>query len=238
MGRLWGALKNSIRATIEERPAVVETSPRRGRMACTFATAAASLAVVFFGLWALTSRQLDEADQIAAVYEAVDAVVVDLETANGPARFVNSPILAQGVFNGARLAEVAADEIYELWLIGGDNAMDPAGTVSPGDDGVLVENVAPGLTLAMTVELAPGVDAPLTTPCSRPSSELALRTATNPRRAALRIGGEWPPRPRRTQATPAAGWPRSAGSWPVPVPSPSPTSLRPPPGPFGPPSST
>ena len=93
------------------------------------------------------------------MYEAPDAVVVAIESPNGPARFVFSASLGEGVFNGGSLAQVPDTELYELWLIGGDS-VEPAVTLEAGESAVLVEGVSSGLTLAMTVESAPGVDLP------------------------------------------------------------------------------
>ncbi len=157
------AVMNAVDAESAGSGVVVNMRPRRSGLAWTLTAAAAVIAVVFFGLWSVTSGQLDEANQIAAVYEAPDTVVVNVDTPNGPARFVYSPSLGQGVFNGASLSEVGEEELYELWLIDGET-VEPAGTLQAGDSSVLVEGVTSGATLAMTVELAPGVDAPTSDP--------------------------------------------------------------------------
>lgn len=160
-------VKEAVMAAIAEEDApvaeVIDIDRRRTRLAWTIATAAAVVALVFVGMWSITSGQLTEANRIAAIHEAPDSVVVELETSNGPARFVYSETLGQGVFNGTRLSEVDEGHLYELWLIGAD-AVEPAGTLDPGESGVLVNGVEAGLTLAMTVEEAPGADAPTTEP--------------------------------------------------------------------------
>jgi Anti-sigma-K factor rskA/Putative zinc-finger len=141
---------------------VTRLEPRR-RVGWMIPAAAAVIAIVFAGLWAFTNAQLDEANLVAAVYEAPDATVVQIQTNEGPARFTYSPSLSRGVFNGSELSDLADSDVYQLWLI--DQAGPrSAGTLQPGDPDVLVEAVSPGLTLAMTVEPEPGGDVPSTEP--------------------------------------------------------------------------
>lgn len=145
------------------RPEREVTRPRRAPRTSVggfVAAAAAAIALVFIGLWAMSDDS--EAELVAAVLEAPDATVVDLDTVHGPARFVYSPSLEAGVFNGGQLEPVGPDEVYQLWLI--DDAPESAGTFEPGDSEVLVRAVQPGLTLAMTIENQPGVEAPTTDP--------------------------------------------------------------------------
>lgn len=158
-------LKDRVLAAVApaDRPATVTRLERRRHLGWVIPAAAALIAIVFAGLWAFTDAQLDQANRIAAVYEAPDATVVELETDNGSARFTFSPSLGQGVFNGGGLAEVPDSDIYQLWLID-DSGPRSAGTLVPGESGVLVDSVTPGLTLAMTVEPAPGGDEPTTEP--------------------------------------------------------------------------
>ena len=124
---------------------------------------AAVVAIVFAGLWIVSNSRLEQADLVAAVYEAPDALFIELETANGDARFVYSPSLQRGVFNGSELGAVGAGELYQLWLIDGGPPVS-AGTLEPGVGDVVVESVVPGVMLAMTVEEAPGSDAPTSDP--------------------------------------------------------------------------
>jgi hypothetical protein len=158
-------IKGKVMAAIDRPEAsnVVELAPRRARLAWTIATAAAAVALVFFGLWTVANNQLSAAEQVAAVYEAPDAVVVELESTQGPVRFVYSERLGDGVLNGGQLVELDTNDVYELWLIGSDGAV-PAGTLVSGETAVLVDGISPGLVLAMTVEPAPGVDAPTSDP--------------------------------------------------------------------------
>lgn len=160
------SIKQAVMAAIEtagSSEVVQLDSRRRGRLAWTIATAAAVVAVVFFGLWAVTNNQLSQADQIAAVYEAPDAQVIELDSTHGPVRFVYSESLGDGVLNGGRLVELDADDVYEVWLIGSEGPL-AAGTLDAGEKSVLVDGISPGLVLAMTVERAPGVDAPTSDP--------------------------------------------------------------------------
>lgn len=138
-------------------------SRRRSRLAWAVASAAAVVALVFFGLWTVASNQLSQADQITAVYEAPDAQLMQLDSSFGPVRFIYSPGLGKGVLNGASLDDLDQADLYEIWLIG-DDAPVPSGTLVGGDSAVLVEGVEPGLILALTVEPAPGSDAPTSDP--------------------------------------------------------------------------
>ncbi|MGH3650589.1 MAG: anti-sigma factor [Acidimicrobiia bacterium] len=150
-------------AISDERTATVTSLRPRRNVPWLVAGAAAAVALVFFGLWMTTISRLDDANRVAAVYEASDATVVEVDTANGPARFVYSPSLERGVFNGGALADLSESDVYQLWLIGSNGPVS-AGTLMSGETNVLVETTEPGLTLAMTIEPSPGVDAPTTEP--------------------------------------------------------------------------
>ena len=99
---------------------------------------------------------------ILAVLDAPDAVEVDLDSTVGGARFVYSESLGQGVFTGADLDLPQEDRVYELWLIDeeGPTAAGAFRPESPEEATVLVEGIAPGLTLAMTEEPEAGLDEP------------------------------------------------------------------------------
>jgi Anti-sigma-K factor rskA, C-terminal/Putative zinc-finger len=155
-------LKDAVFEAIDqtERPGnapVVLAERRRSSLGWVVASAAAVVALVFFGLWTVTHNQLGEAQRIAAVYEAPDATVVNVSSDQGPARLVWSPSMETGVFNGGSLADVGDNQVYELWLIS-DDGVSGAGTLDAGDSAVLVEAVQTGQTFAMTIEQAPGVD--------------------------------------------------------------------------------
>lgn len=152
-------VKASVMDAIAQSPPPVVRLPRRLAGGWLAAAAAAAVAIVFAGLWMASNSRLDEAELIASVYEAPDASVVDLSTTQGPVRFVYSPSLQRGVFNGGSLRNVGEADLYQLWLID-EQGPASAGTFQPGDTDVLVDGARPGLILAMTVETSPGVEAP------------------------------------------------------------------------------
>jgi hypothetical protein len=157
-------VKRAVMEAIEEpTEPVIELEPKRSTVWLAATAVAAVIALVFAGLWAFSNNQLQQADLVAAVYEAPDATSVEIETSSGPARFTYSPSLQRGVFNGGQLADVGEEELYQLWLIG-DGGPVSAGTLNAGEQDVVVESVQPGLVLAMTVEAEPGADAPTTDP--------------------------------------------------------------------------
>lgn len=148
-----------LEATAPVTAPVISIPRRRPALAWAAAGVAAALALVFLGLWSVTNARLGAVDRVAAVYEAPDTVVMQLETETGPARFAYSASLGRGVFNGGALDTTAGTEVYQLWLIGGDGP-ESAGTLQAGDSDVLVQSIRPGVTLAMTIEPSPGVDSP------------------------------------------------------------------------------
>lgn len=121
--------------------------------------AAAVLAVVFAALLLVVNQRLDRAETIAAIYGAQDSISISLDTPAGPAEFTFSQDLGAGVFVERGLAEPVGDRVYELWLVG-DSGPLPAGTFRPGEEEVIVTDLAPGLVLAMTEEPAGGSDQP------------------------------------------------------------------------------
>lgn len=154
-------IKTAVMDAIVDSPSgVARLDKRRPQPWLVAVTAAAALmALVFAGLWMASSNRLAEAELIASVYEAPDATFLDFETSRGSARFVFSPALDRGVFNGDRLVELDEADIYQLWLIDSEGPMS-AGTLEPGDTQIVVEEIPQGATLAMTVEMAPGADSP------------------------------------------------------------------------------
>jgi hypothetical protein len=158
------SVKGAVMKAIEEPVApVIELQPKRSAAWLGATAVAAAIALVFAGLWAVSNNQLEQADLVAAVYEAPDATSIEIETSAGPARFTYSPSLQRGVFNGGQLGEVGEEELYQLWLIGDEGPVS-AGTLEAGESDVVVESVEPGLVLAMTIETVPGVNAPTTDP--------------------------------------------------------------------------
>lgn len=148
--------KVALPGAAASRPDVFRLRSRRWGWA--FA-AAATLAVVFAGLLVILDARLDQAEKIAAVYEAGDAVSIMLDSDVGPAEFTYSAELGLGVLVDRGLVEPEGDRVYELWLVD-DSGPSPAGIFRPGGDRVIVSDVAPGLVLAMTEEPAGGSDLP------------------------------------------------------------------------------
>jgi anti-sigma-K factor RskA len=106
--------------------------------------------------------------QIAAVGLGAMAAVLIVVMAIGlegdgiDARFTYSFSEGAGVFVTDSLPDVTPARTYELWLIDGDGPS-PAGLFVPGSDGladVLVENVAAGQSIGVTVEPAGGSETP------------------------------------------------------------------------------
>lgn len=132
----------------------------RSGLAWTFAAAAAAVALVFVGLWALTSSRLSDAERVTAVVEATDAGFIELSGTQGTAKFVYSLSLGEGVFAGGSLASPPDEQVYQLWLVE-DSGPIPSSTFRPEGSGtVLVEGVSPGQTIAMTIEPEGGSDEP------------------------------------------------------------------------------
>lgn len=138
---------------------VIEPTRMRWRWDWAFA-AAAVLAIFFAGLFVIVSNQLDEAETLAAVLEAEDAVTVEFESSVGTAVFVYSENLGRGVFVERTLRDPGGDRVYELWLVGEEGPA-PAGIFRPeSEQTVLVEGIQQGLVFAMTEEPAGGSDQP------------------------------------------------------------------------------
>jgi anti-sigma factor RsiW len=172
------ALRERILADVRAEPPqnVIPLEPRRRRVAPVLGAVAAVAAVVALavGLWASDlSSELDETraaleDQqtTAQILADPDARSVALQAGNG--RLVVDPDgRAVLVLDGLRAAP--AGKTYEMWIApGGDiGSANPAGLFE-GGDGTAVERVdgtvAPGDVVAVTIEVAGGVDAPTTQP--------------------------------------------------------------------------
>lgn len=122
--------------------------------------AAAALAVVFAGLFVTVTNQLDRAETIAAILEAEDRVSIEFDAVVGDAEFVYSESLGVGVFLDRSLRSPTGDRVYELWLVDETGPV-PAGVFRPeSQELVLVQDIRPGVTLAMTEEPAGGSDLP------------------------------------------------------------------------------
>ena len=156
-------LKERVMTAIAtDQPAEVISldSRRRKPLGWALVAVAASVLVVSVGL--LASNLGGQDGDISAVLAAPDAVEVELDSTVGGARLVYSESLGQGVFTGADLDLPEEDRVYELWLIdeAGPTAAGAFRPESPEEATVLVEGIAPGLTLAMTEEPEAGLPQP------------------------------------------------------------------------------
>lgn len=113
-----------------------------------------------------TARALDA--EIAAVLSAADARTASAATtAGGTATAIASLAESKVVFTSSGLPALAAERVYELWLIG-DRGARPAGLLDLAPDGDSVPLLAPGLRagdlVGITIEPAGGSESPTTTP--------------------------------------------------------------------------
>lgn len=111
----------------------------------------------------------DPDDQIAELIAAPDARSIDLAApAGASARVVWSEQHGQGVFLTDGLQAAPHDHAYALWVIEPDSAPALVGMFQPDDQGhashTITDRVPEGLTVAVTVEVEDGVDAPTTDP--------------------------------------------------------------------------
>ena len=110
-------------------------------------------AAVGLGAWGVSlNQQLAERDAaLRAVASADTAYAVSGSAGSG--WVIESD--GQAIFLAESLAELPADQIYELWLIGPDDAPVAVGTIPEGDDVAVVTLERPlddATTFAVTVE--------------------------------------------------------------------------------------
>ena len=137
----------------------IGSAQRRPNPAWLLAAGAAALALVFGGLWANAAGRLSHAEAVAAVYQAADAVPTVLSGSEGRGRFTYSTTLGRGVFTTDDLDPAPEGSEYELWLIAGDQAPRSAGLFHAGS-ATIIDDVAPGLVLAVTIEPVGGSPEP------------------------------------------------------------------------------
>jgi len=172
------ALRDRILADVRAEPPqnVIPLESRRRRAAPVLGAVAAVAAVVALvvGLWASDlSSQLDETRaalerQQAAIQTLVDSEAQDVALQTGEGRLVvDSEGFAVLVIGG--LPEAPAGKTYEMWIApGGDiGSASPAGLFAGGDE-IAIEpvegTVEPGDVVAVTIEVAGGVDVPTSQP--------------------------------------------------------------------------
>lgn len=172
-----GDLRRRLMATIAETPQAhrittppdpiaADARPRWWQITGPVAAvAAAALAVaVGLGVWGVAlNGQLGERD--AALRAVAGADVIHAVSGSAGAGWVLETS-GQAMFMAEDLANLPADQLYELWLIGADGVPTAVGTVTD-TDGVIVVMLERALgdaaTFAVTVE-AERVDEPTTEP--------------------------------------------------------------------------
>ncbi len=142
------------------------------RLAATVAVALAVTAIVLGVHVSAMQGRLSAAQQrdsaIAAVIGAHDATTLTAQVrTGGTATVVMSHRARTLVFIGSDLARLPASKAYELWLMGPAGAT-PAGMLSPAHHGmtgpVVVNRLAPGDRLGLTVEPSAGTGQPTSPP--------------------------------------------------------------------------
>jgi anti-sigma-K factor RskA len=128
------------------------------------AAAALILAVVAVG--SLTGDD-DGGIQVADVVADGDAVTIGFGGQEPGFRLVHSPNHNAVALVGDAIPELAADQVYELWIVR-DDTPEPMEIFTPDDDGaveVLIPDMAPppGASFAITIEPPGGSDRPTST---------------------------------------------------------------------------
>jgi anti-sigma-K factor RskA len=162
------------------RPSVTPRDRRQYGLSWALGIAAV-LAIALLGAWNLTLQsQLTDAQayerQVAAVLDAAsrqDALtaVMRSDVADGPAGL--AVVTSDGAMRIAMrdLAPTTGTEVYEAWVIAGDQPPVPLGGFQVGSNGVGYLEAAglptdPGIVLALTREPQRGATAPSSTPVS------------------------------------------------------------------------
>jgi len=126
--------------------------------------AVALAAVVGIGSWNISlNQQLGDRDAALRAVASADAIFAAQGTA-GAGWVIESG--EQAIFMAEDLLDLPADQLYQLWLIDGDNAPVAVGTVSDTDGVALVtleRDLGSATTFAITVE-SERVDAPTSEP--------------------------------------------------------------------------
>ncbi len=175
------AVETATTTTPATEPATVtELRPRSNRLSWALGIAAV-LAIALLGGWnLLLQTRLNDAEryqqQVAAVVDAATSpgaltAVMTSESADGPSGF--AAVTSDGVGRIAMrdLDPTSGDEVYEGWVIVGENAPVALGGFTVGADGFgyLEADGLPtdgGIVLALTREPGPGATAPSSAPVS------------------------------------------------------------------------
>ena len=145
----------------DERPNVVPLRRRVATPVLASAAAVAAVVAVALGIWSLgISRDLDDANSVLAVLSDPNASVH--ETAGGEANLVVTPT-GRAALVVRMLAPAPAGKDYEIWVIE-DGVPQRAGLFQQPGVTMLSRKVAPGQTVAVTLEPDGGVDAPTSDP--------------------------------------------------------------------------
>ncbi len=159
---------SEVAATPQDRDVVALAARRRSGLPTRILTSVAAVVLVLAGI-ALGVTLLGDDTTAADVLAAADLVNVELSATpdyeGGPvqATVSFSPGEAAAVVTFAGLEDVDDSLTYELWVIAAGEPR-PAGLFRPGGDGraqeLVDEEVAPGVTIAVTIEPAGGADSP------------------------------------------------------------------------------
>ena len=145
----------------DERPNVVPLRRRVAAPVLASAAAVAAVVAVALGIWSLSlSRDLDHANSVVSVLSDPNASVH--ETAGGEANLVVTPT-GRAALVVRMLAPAPAGKDYEIWVIE-DGVPQRAGLFQQPGVTMLSRKVAPGQTVAVTLEPDGGVDAPTSDP--------------------------------------------------------------------------
>ncbi|MEJ7793204.1 MAG: anti-sigma factor [Gaiellaceae bacterium] len=144
-----------------ERPNVVPLRRRFAVPVLSSAAAVAAVAALALGLWgASVSGELDDAKEITSVLGHPSARTYDTET--GEASLVVTPT-GRAVLVVRNLAAAPEGKDYEIWVAEG-RVMHRAGIFEKPGAAALTRRVAPGQSVAVTLERDGGVDVPTSDP--------------------------------------------------------------------------
>jgi hypothetical protein len=151
---------------LEDRPARKAKSPRFRRVAAALA-AAVLLGVGAVGGYLLAPEAVPGLDQAAEYLSEPGVKLASLEgTGQGNLAMAFHHGRQDSYLIGSGLAPAPKGDVYELWLMSG-NEFRPAGVFEPEGDVVVVPVTSDlsGVTLAaVTIERAPGAESPTTDP--------------------------------------------------------------------------